>query len=279
MIESNQKYSLYKEQICNSSELFLPKASNAVYEVIRFIEGVPLFFDEHYQRLTRSVDLTGRHAVINKSALLMNLVKLAHINRVTVGNVMLKLFFQGNDFDLYAYFIPHIYPVEDAYVNGIEVAFLNAERINPEAKVEQNDIRSNANQLIKTTGVYDVLLVDHHGYITEGSRTNFFAISNNTLYCAPLDKVLKGITLMKTIELAKQFSIPIEYLSIPVKSIHDFDSAFLTGTSPKILPICKLDQHEFDVQNELLKKLMQDYQQLIEKEIEKQKGLLSKPLQ
>ena len=42
-----------------------------------------------------------------------------------------------------------------------------------------------------------------------------------------------------------------------------YDSAFITGTSPKILPLASAVNYEFDVNNKILRLLMQLYNDLI----------------
>ena len=43
-----------------------------------------------------------------------------------------------------------------------------------------------------------------------------------------------------------------------------FEGLFISGTSPKILPICKVDDVEFDVNNEFLRELMREFDEVIE---------------
>lgn len=240
-----------------------------VYEVLRVIDGIPLFFNDHYNRLLKSVELVGQNIELNRMELFVQLIELAKINDITSGNIKLKVSFFEKHFEIDANFIPHSYPSPATYLNGVEVGLLHAERINPEAKVENLSVREKANAQIKETGVYEVLLVDELQNITEGSRTNFMGIKDNCIYTAPLEKVLHGITLLKTLQIAKEKRIPVRFESISVNSISTFDALFLTGTSPKILPISKVGANSYATNHPVLQQLMNSYQLLIEQDIEK----------
>jgi branched-chain amino acid aminotransferase len=45
--------------------------------------------------------------------------------------------------------------------------------------------------------------------------------------------------------------------------LQQFDAAFITGTSPKILPIKKIDNFTFNHQNKIVRQLMKKYDELI----------------
>jgi len=172
------------------------------------------------------------------------------------------------------FFIPHSYPTPEQYRDGVSVGFLQAERNNPEAKVEQS-VREKANQLLHNGELYEVLLVDHEGYITEGSKSNMVFVKGGALYTCPLEKVLTGITLKKVIELAAVENIPVIYEAVPLSAIASYDALFITGTSPKILPVAKAGEVTFDVNNPLVNKLKALYDQLIDNEIAGSNSLLT----
>ena len=93
-------------------------------------------------------------------------------------------------------------------------------------------------------GYYDVLFCDADGNILEGSRTNFFTIKNRTLYTAPVGKVLEGVTKKYVIHVAQQNGFEVQEQNIPLKNLGEFDGAFLTSTSSKIVPLRQIDVGE-----------------------------------
>ena len=44
-----------------------------------------------------------------------------------------------------------------------------------------------------------------------------------------------------------------------LKDLHSFDAVFITGTSAKILPVKKVERSLFNSQNNVLRKLMGEY--------------------
>jgi len=250
-----------------------------VYEVLRITEGFPIFFDDHFQRLVKSCRMIGQLYEPNKRELYGQIVELAKINAFTTGNITLKIIFNRHKTNeptylgtqvlrhsSFLYFIPHSYPTSDDYQNGVKVGFLEIERNNPEAKVEQG-MKEKVNQSEQDPDVYEVMLVDKDGFITEGSRSNLVFVKGDTLYTCSLNRVLKGITLAKVLEIASKENIPVKFEAVHRSEISSYDALFITGTSPKILPVANAGNTHFDTQNQLMRKLMMRYDQLLAKEI------------
>ena len=234
-----------------------------IYEVIRIIGGVPLFFEDHLTRLKNSCTEMQVEVDWNRFDFQQEIQKLAQKNAIANGNVMLRLIHDGNEIVERLYFIPHTYPTAEMYEQGVEVGLLSAERNHPTAKVVQSDLRSLTNQYLAEHDKFEVLLVDRNGKITEGSRSNFFFIQGNKLITAPLHTVLQGITLLNVLQIAAQLKIEVVYRQVDITELKIYQAAFITGTSPKILPVSKVGNQTFDVQNALLHQLIEVYNQTI----------------
>jgi branched-chain amino acid aminotransferase len=120
-----------------------------------------------------------------------------------------------------------------------------------------------ADELMEKEGYYEVLLVDHKGKVTEGSRSNVFFVAGNLLITPPGKEVLLGITRQKTIQLAAQMNIPYIEKEVFFDDINTYDAVFITGTSPKILPLSHISGREFNAQNKVVQLLLQEYEKLI----------------
>jgi branched-chain amino acid aminotransferase len=75
--------------------------------------------------------------------------------------------------------------------------------------------------------------------------------------------VLKGITREKILALCKESGYPFLEDNIPVNCLNQFNAVFLTGTSPKVLPIASIDAISFPVENPLIVQLKSRYEELI----------------
>jgi branched-subunit amino acid aminotransferase/4-amino-4-deoxychorismate lyase len=60
-------------------------------------------------------------------------------------------------------------------------------------------------------------------------------------------------------QTCNEHSIKVIQKCINVEDLSGFDSVFMTGTSPMVLPFCCIDQHLFKVTNPVIKKLRDLY--------------------
>lgn len=235
----------------------------ALYEVVRVMHGVVLFQSDHLARLSQSAALTGLSLPVSSEEMTRDIQKLIQAHGVLEGNIRL-LFLFGDKVEYWVHFMTHVYPSPAKYASGVRVGLLEAERTLPNAKIVQSSIRSQADALISRKRIFEVLLVHPGGYITEGSRSNFFAIKKYEVFTAPLADVLGGITRGQVLRICSQAGISVREERISVRALGNFESAFLTGTSPHVLPVSEAGLYKFDVQNPLLRSIMNGYVRLLE---------------
>lgn len=237
-----------------------------VYEVIRIIESIPIFLKEHYQRLLNSAALLNKSVQFSLNDLENQIDILSEVSDVRDGNVKLIANY-GEEVIPSNYmigFIPHNYPAREDYKNGIKIVTIESERPNPNAKVVHNELREKYNRIIKEKNVYEAILLNKNKEITEGSRSNIFFIKDGEIITAPEKDVLAGITRGMVISVIKSAGIPIWEKLLNISQIAEMDAAFITGTSPKVLPIKQFNNTIFEINNFLLNKISQQYDQLIE---------------
>lgn len=258
-IISNHGNLLHSEQ--NTTQI---NSDHSVYEVIRIIDGIALFLEDHYSRLVSSVQMSGFHLEIDFPEFRHNIMELVRLNQIENGNVKFVLAEIGKVNHWSFSFIPHSYPNLVDYHRGITTELLFAERENPNAKVVQNTVRKKANQLIADQNIYEVLLVNRDGLITEGSRSNVFFVKGNQFFTAPAPEVLVGITRQKVLQCLNELAFPIIEESVFASEINKYDAVFLTGTSPKVLPVNCIGVVPFQTDNLYVEKLMIKYNSMIE---------------
>ncbi len=237
-----------------------------IYEVIRITEGVPLFLEDHLKRFYHSAWLLHLQIPLTEEEIRSSLELLAESNGMKEGNIRFSYCFRPCG-KFQAYFIPHSYPVPEMVAEGVNCGLLYASRNDPNVKAVQAGLRLSADQLIAAEGFYEVLLVDDNAAITEGSRSNVFFVRNNQLVTAPDDDILPGITRKKVIELAAGMDVEIILESLPETSLQEIESVFLTGTSPKVLPVRRVGDLLFRIDHPLVQKLVEDYNDLIDRYI------------
>ena len=138
-------------------------------------------------------------------------------------------------------------------------------RENAEVKYINSGLREMTNKIIGEQGVHEVLLIDEENFITEGSRSNVFFIKDNTLFTAPLPHVLPGTSRKRVLIICQENNIRVEEKRVAYKDLSTYEAAFITGTSPLVLPILHIDNITFDPHHPLLVRVMEYYFDLLNK--------------
>lgn len=248
-------YFYYDGKLYSQSDitLFDGVKSQGIYEVVRLINGVPLFIEDHLKRMRASARLLGY--AINKSDMdiIGEIKKLSKVNQCGDINVKILCCNLGENEKFFTYFIDSYYPQNEDYKKGVRSILYSSERKNPNVKTVNVSLRESINEVIKEENAFEALLVNKDGYITEGSRSNAFFVKDNTVYTAPSDMVLLGITRRRIIEVCKNQNILVKEEAIHEDRIDTMEGAFITGTSINVLPISMLDSNILNsVENKII---------------------------
>ena len=256
------QYVFVDSKVEDASIVSAPLTSQVFYDVIRVKQGVPLFFEQHANRFFHSFVLAGFPYVIQKNELRKAIMTFISCENLLDGNIRIVYYHDAKP-SFCIYQIAHSYPSNDMYIHGVSADFLFAERKDPNIKQELQ-VRNLANQEIQKRQVFDVVYVDEKQMVREGSRTNVFFVQDSKLITAPSEDVLCGITRANTIQVAEELHIDVIERKILLAEIPQFEAAFFTGTSPKILPISCIGTYTFATNNKLVQKLMAAYDKKIE---------------
>lgn len=261
--EVNLQYLIYNGKIYPTTEInFLNETTKpSIYEVIRVIDGIPLYLEEHLNRLRKSAKLFNLIISRTDKELTEEVMKLIEINRSYNLNIKILCYGRGTEIeDIYVYFIDSFYPTKAMYREGIHTIFYKTEREHPNAKTSNYKLRERINQSLRERNAYEALLINDEGYITEGSRSNVFFIKKEKLFTPPSNKVLLGITRTKIIELCKLHNIDVIEKEISIDSLEQYEGAFITGTSVNVLPIRNMDNIQLNSsKNDIIIKVMDIY--------------------
>jgi branched-chain amino acid aminotransferase len=264
MSECISLYYLNNRQILSSasfSDSFLQHPFY-LYEVFRVIDGVPLFIDDHEQRFLQSLHIPHQNPSDAFGFLKEDIHKLIELNALKEGNMKL-VFLHDEPASLMAYVNPHQYPTDEEFENGVSVGFMEAIRENPNAKVMDTALRSHANVLKQEQQVYETLLVNEDGCVTEGSRSNVFFIKENQLITPPLEQVLPGITRLNIFRLCQKLNIEVIEKCVSMKEVLKMNAVFISGTSRKILPVKQIENTDFNISHPLLLHLKKAFNEFI----------------
>ena len=254
-----------------------------VYESIRVPNGVTYFLDEHIERLMNSARAIGLEHPFSGEMVADAIAELLAKNVADTCNVKILLIGPSTSFDktqdkslraggktakdaeLNILCLNPLFPDKKMYRDGVACVTYPYERPFPHAKT-LNMLQSYlAYRKAKEAGAYDALLIDKQGCITEGTRTNFFCISaqggsasgrKGTIFSPAEDKILPGVTRKAVLKVAADNGFAVEQKDIRPADLQEYDGAFLTSTSSKVLPIRTIDSFQFAEQPAALKELM-----------------------
>lgn len=236
----------------------------SLYEVIRIMDGIPLFWERHWARLERSATLLHFNLLGSCEVIRSQMAEIVEFNKQKEGNIKIVFDYELNP-SIYVYFIAHHYPSDEEYRLGVTTILYHAERENPNAKVINQTLRQKVDAAMKEASAYEAILVDREGYITEGSRSNLFFVQEGKIITAPGELVLPGITREVIIEVCDSLSIEVMERRVHHGEIEQMEALFISGTSPRVLPVSKVDQRGFSSpQNPTLLAVMRGYNERIE---------------
>ncbi|HHH38634.1 MAG TPA: branched chain amino acid aminotransferase, partial [Sedimenticola sp.] len=90
-------------------------------------------------------------------------------------------------------------------------------------------------------GYDEALLLDHEGYVAEGSGENIFLVRCGRLYTPDLTSVLEGITRDTVMTIAREMGLEVIEKRITRDEVYIADEVFFTGTAAEITPIREVD--------------------------------------
>ena len=230
--------------------------ADGIYEVIKYYNGKPFRYQDHRDRLERSLHEVG----INFSGIIQLksiFEKLINVNQLENSDAGIYLQITRGTHRRVHHFPENIKPTVYAYAfelpsftenlkNGIKVI------TNEDIRWLRCDIKSVAllpntmlyNQAVEQ-GAGECLLI-RNGFVTEATHSSFFGIKDGTVFTHPASNlILPGITRKVVIEICRQKNIPLNEKAISEKELFELDELFITGTGSEITPVMQVNETVF----------------------------------
>jgi branched-chain amino acid aminotransferase len=271
---------------------------DSVYEVFRTYSGVPLFCDEHFDRMENSARLIHMAISQSRDAMLDEMRRTAEAARVPPGQdvyVRWHVTRGGGALDLV--------PARDAktsyviilkevpawnpkfYSHGMRLAVSRTRR-NP-VEALSPDIKS-GNYLNNILGVAeaielgadDCLMLNPAGMLTEASNSNVFFVINGKLVTPSFESgILRGITKSAIKRLGEEYGFPLQEMKLPVGELSKVTECFVTSATREVMPVAaiKLESgtwHELPLGGgDMTRRIAQAYKQLVSRYVEEHSSL------
>ena len=249
---------------CSSFHMGLINEGKSIYEVARLYDNRLLFLEDHLDRLFISLKLEGIDYRPEEKEIINGLEDLISSNPTKEGNIKFVVNLRSeNERHFIAYFVKHRYPTEEDYEKGVKITTFPFERTDPNKKVWRPEFRREVAEILSRKQAFEALLIDSKNCVPEASKSNVFAIINNTVVTPPDDQVLPGITRKYVLKVCREMGIPVRMRAIQLEEIERVDGLFLTGTSIHVIPVCQVNDTRLSVENEIIRTIMNQFQKII----------------
>lgn len=237
-----------------------------VYESLRVRNSVIYFAQQHAERLIESAKIIDLKHNYNAEQIVKFIYDVVEKNDVASLNIKILLIGGKDANDAFLFILPlsPLFPDRKLYSHGATVETVHYRRFLPNAKTLNMLPSYMAYTRAQKNGHYDALLIDDDNTILEGTRTNFFAIKDSTLLTPPTEMILDGVTRQAVILIAQKNGFTVKEEKFSLSRLPEFDGAFLTSTSSKIIPLVQVDTFSFQQIPEKLKELMKAFDSFLE---------------
>ena len=234
-----------------------------ITEQMRTFGGQLFRLPEHLARFRRSLEIIGLRLPYDDNQLLAAAQRLVKENHALLA--------EGDDFGLCLFATPgpyptmvppgeteptvvmHTFPVPfrlfaPIYQDGQRLACTSVPQIPAESLPRELKCRSRVHYYLadQEAGRKDAnsraLMLDADGCVLESTTANVLVyLRHEGLISPPQQRILPGISVAATLEIASHLGIPHTHRELTVEDFANADEAFLTSTSVCILPVVALD--------------------------------------
>lgn len=136
---------------------------------------------------------------------------------------------------------------KELYEKGVRVIIASTrknfmESVNPNVKSLNylNNIMAKIEAV--HAGVPEAIIINVHGYVTEGTADNIFVIKNGVVKTPPpYAGILVGITRNVIMDIARELGIPVQETNMTSHDLYTADEIFLSGTAAEMIPVVEVD--------------------------------------
>ena len=265
---------------------------DSLYEVVRTYEGKPFRLKEHLIRLEKSAALcqmTFSQPLAEYEKEMLKSIEAfraqkGHENdeayvRIIVSRGSGKIGFGLKNLEtetLYAIIVEPLsqFPNKD-FNEGLKLQISNRMRNHPNTVDPAMKSGNYLNNLLAylsaaKEGYDDALMLDHQGFMTEGTTFNIFYVNRGIVATPPLDVgILDGVTRRAVIALCIELGIPCREVRFPREYLYKADEVFVSSSLKEVFPVLQLDQYKINKgkPGPITTKLKNAFDALVKKEI------------
>jgi branched-chain amino acid aminotransferase len=242
---------------------------SAIFEVLGFRstdKGRFIFrLDDHVNRLFETAKLLAMELPLSREAIFDAVIKTVQKNPLNEGFIKIIGFFPQISFettypqkmlDLSIFVLSpekDDMPDRDLLLKeGTTVCLsqwikLSSRMVPTEAKVAANYLNGIMSRNdAKDRGFDFAIMCDEEGFLAEGATESIFFVKGDTLITPALGVILNSITRRSVLEVARVAGIETVEDKLSRDIIYEADEIFLSGTSKKVFPVKRMEDHVFE---------------------------------
>lgn len=230
---------------------------DGIFEGIRVYDGKVFKFDDHLKRLfdsAKTLQIKIPHSYDE-----LKEITLETIRRTGEKDCYIRLVISRGMGDLGL--DPNKCPKATVVIIVDKIALFPAELYDAGVKVIIASTRKNfmeaVNPMVKScnylnnimarmeashAGVSEAIMINVHGYVTEGTADNIFVVKDGVLLTPPSAAgILVGVTRNVIMDLALKMNIPLKETMLTSHELYIADEIFLSGTAAEMIPVIEVD--------------------------------------
>lgn len=139
---------------------------------------------------------------------------------------------------------------EEGLQRGVRVATSSFTRHSVNANLQRAKVTGHyVNSILaryeaNDNGFDEAIMLDHNGYVAEGTGENLFVIRGQTIKTPSITNILGGITRRTAIEILMHNGHEVIETQFGRDALYVADEIFMTGTAAEVTPVREVDRRE-----------------------------------
>jgi branched-subunit amino acid aminotransferase/4-amino-4-deoxychorismate lyase len=239
-----------------------------LFETIRVLDGRPVFFADHFERLQRSAGELGLSLRTSSSELRARCAQCLAANRLGDGSLKIVVFHDTDGPGELIVTREKTYAA-DQYKRGFALkSFSGGQREGKLFELKTLNYLGNlqAKKAALAAGCDEALFVDSANLVLEGATSNVFVVTGGEVLTPPLDgRILPGIARQRVRQILKHGREG----TVSIQRLTEADEVFVTNALLGVMPVASVDQKRYDLtRNPVTKAVMDAFRTLQAQSVE-----------